>query len=150
MSLKIVKGVGTLVWGAGGILSAPAGAIIDSLQLTPKNGAPIEIEGNEGRAAFEVLIVDGFNGKVSLLYDDTKNWPVEGANATLAIPFKGSSANTIPFGVSDATLNPNGAAYANGVVTYTVLIGGGPTLGYNKKKEATISYDVTYRPDVAV
>ena len=145
MSLKIVKG-GTIVWGTGNIAgnAIPAGAIIDSIQLTPKNGAPIEIEDNDGLAWSEVVLRDGFNAKVAAIYDDSKNWPIAGANAALAIAFKGSSANAIPFGEG------NGAAFANGVVTYTCLIASDPELGYNKKKEATISYNLTYRPNVAV
>ena len=143
MALKQIKGIGTIVWGTSGILNAPAGAIVQSLSLTPKNGEPIEIEDNDGIAAVEVLLRDGFNGKLSVLYDGAKTWPVEGANAALAIPFNGASANAIPFGEG------NGASYANGVVTYTVLIAS-VAPSFNKKKEATMDYNVTYRPNVAV
>ena len=143
MALKVIKGIGTIVWGTGGILAAPAGAIVDSLQLTPKNGEPIEIEDNDGLAAVEVLLRDGFNGKITCLYDAAKTWPVEGANAALAIPYNGASANAIPFGEG------NGAAYANGVVTYTTLVAS-VSPAYAKKKEAMIDIAVTYRPNVTV
>ena len=119
MPLKTVKG-GTIVWGTGNIAgnAIPAGAIIDSIQLTPKNGAPIEIEDNDGLAWAEVVLRDGFNAKVAAIYDDSKTWPMAGGNAALAIAFKGSSANAIPFGEG------NGATVAIGVVTCASLCGG--------------------------
>ena len=143
MALLQIKGIGTIVWGAGNILNAPAGAIVESLSLTPKNGEPIEIEDNNGLAAVEVLLRDGFNGKIGVLYDSNKSWPVEGANGVLNIPFNGANANAIPFGEG------NGASYANGVVSYTVLIAS-VAPSFAKKKEAMMEYNVTYRPNVAV
>lgn len=148
MALRQIKGLGTIVWGTGGVLNAPAGAILESISLTPKNAEPIEIEDNDGITAFEVLLRDGFNGKISAMYDATKSWPICGANASLAIPFNGAAANTIPFG--EPGTNGGTATYANGVVTYTVLIASEPTLNYAKKKEGMIEYNVTYRPNVAV
>ncbi|MGA3266834.1 MAG: hypothetical protein ABSE16_08425 [Verrucomicrobiota bacterium] len=145
MALVQIKGTPAIFWGASGILGAPAGAIVDSLQLTPKNGEPIEIEDSNGLAANEVLLRDGFNGKISCLYDASKLWPVEGANAALAIPFNGAGANAIPFGESSV----NGAVYANNAVTYTVLVASVSPV-YAKKKEAMIDLNVTYRPNVQV
>ena len=149
MPLVQTKGNGTIVWGTSGIAgnSIPAGAIISSVKLTPKNGAPIEIEDNNGIAAFEVLLRDGFNGKVTQLYDATKTYPVEGANCTIAMNWAGANANAIPFGEPQA--NGGAATVANGVVTYTCLIASmGPT--YEKQKEAYVDWDITYRPGVAV
>ena len=143
MGLKIIKGIGTIVWGTGGILAAPAGAIVDSLQLTPKNGEPIEIEDGDGIAAVEVLLRDGFNGKVAVMYDQAKTWPVEGANVAMAIPFNGANANSVPFGEG------NGATVANGVVTYVCLVAS-VSPSYKKKGEAMVDLSVTYRPNVAV
>lgn len=143
MGLTQIKGIATIVWGTGGILSIPAGAIVESLQLTPKNAEPIEIEDNNGIAAIEVLLRDGFNAKAALVYDSAKTWPVEGANCTLAVGWNGSAANAIPFGEG------NSASWANGVVTYTCLIASvSPT--YAKKKEQMVDFNLTFRPNVAV
>lgn len=149
MSLVITKGNGTIVWGTSGIANGgiPAGAIIQSLKLTPKNGSPIEIEDNNGIAAFEVILRDGFNGKITQLFDGAKTYPIEGANCTIAISWPGATANAIPFG--EAAANGGTANYAANTVTYTCLIAAiGPS--YEKKKEAYIDWDVTYRPGVAV
>jgi hypothetical protein len=143
MALVQIKGTPAIVWGASGILGAPAGAIVDSLQLTPKNGEPIEIEDSSGLAAVEVLLRDGFNAKVNCLYDSGKNWPIEGANAALAIPYAGAAANSIPFGEG------NGAVYAANAVTFTCLVASVSPV-YTKKKEAMIDLNLTYRPNVAV
>jgi hypothetical protein len=147
MPLKQIKGIGTIVWGAGSVLSGgiPAGAIIDSLQLTPKNGEAIEIEDNDGVCAVEVLLRDGFNGKASILYDAAKSWPVEGANCAVAMNWNGANANAIPFGES----NCNMASYANGVVTYTCLITS-VSPAYKKKGEKMVDFAITYRPNTAV
>lgn len=144
MALKQIKGIGTIVWGTGGILSAPAGAILESLSLTPKNGEPIEIEDNDGLAIVQVLLRDGFNAKANVMYDSAKTWPLEGANATLAINYTGAAANAIPFGEG------NGASFANGVVSYVVLVAAAPALNYAKKKEGMMEFNLTYRPQVAV
>lgn len=142
MALLKITGNGTIVWGGGGILSAPAGAIVESLQLTPKNGEPIEIEDNTGLALVEVLLRDGFDAKISCLYDNAKAWPVEGANAALAIPFNGAAANAVPFGEGNA------ATVANGVVTYTCLVCS-VSPAYAKKKEALIDINLRYRPQIS-
>ena len=143
MALKQIKGIGTIVWGTSGLLNAPAGAIVQTLSLTPKNGEPIDIEDNDGIAAVEVLLRDGFNGKVGVLYDANKSWPIEGANAVLNIPFNGANPNAIPFGEG------NQASYANGVVSYTVLVAS-VAPAFAKKKEGMMEYAVTYRPNVSV
>ena len=143
MALKIIKGSGTIVWGTGGSLAAPAGGIVDSLQLTPKTGEPSEIEAGDGIAAVEVILRDGFNGKAAVLYDQAKTWPIEGANANVAIPFNGANANAVPFGES------NQATVANGIVTYVCLVAS-VSPAYKKKGEAMVDINLTYRPNVAV
>lgn len=149
MALQQIKGNGTIVWGTANIAgnSIPAGAIISSIKLTPKNGAPIEIEDNNGIAVFEIILRDGFNGKVTQLFDATKTYPVEGANCTIAISWPGAAANAIPFG--EPGVNGGNANYAANVVTYTCLIAAiAPS--YEKKKEAYVDWDITYRPNVNV
>ncbi len=145
MALKNIKGIGTIVWGTGSILgnAIPAGALIESISITPKNGEPIEIEDNDGISAIEVILRDGFNAKVNVMYDSGKSWPIEGANASIAIPFNGANANAIPFGEG------NGATYANGVVTYVCGIVAPPQLNYAKKKEGLMEYELRYRPNIA-
>ena len=146
MALLNIKGTGTLVWGTGSVVTGngiPAGAIIDSLQLTPKNSAPIDVEDNNGITAFEVLLRDGFNGKASVLYDDTKSWPVEGANCVVNVRWNGANANAVPFGEGNAV------SYANGVVSYTCLIAS-ISPAYTKKKEKLVDFSIHFRPNVSV
>ncbi|MDE2105495.1 MAG: hypothetical protein KGL39_50175 [Patescibacteria group bacterium] len=149
MPLKQIKGIGTIVWGTAGVLggSIPAGSIVQSIRLTPKNAAPIEIEDNDGITAFQILLRDGFNAKASVLYDASKSYPVEGANATLALNWNGALANAVPFG--EPGTNGGTATVANGVATYTTLIVG-VSPGFEKKKEMMVDIDLTYRPNVAV
>jgi hypothetical protein len=147
MPLRQIKGIGTIVWGTGGIAGGangvPAGALIESITITPKNGEPIEIEDNDGLAAIQVILRDGFDAKVNVMYDGAKVWPQAGGNAALAISFNGANANAIPFGEG------NGATYANGVVTYTCGVVADPQLNYAKKKEGLMEFPLRYRPNVA-
>jgi hypothetical protein len=141
----IIKGITTIVWGTNNGLAAPAGAIVESLTLTPKNGSPIEIEDNNGLGAVEVELTDGFNAKASVMYDDAKVWPIEGANVALNIRYNGAAANSVPFGASSV----GQSVYANGVVTYTCLVVSvEPALA--RKKEAMLTLNLTYRPNIAV
>lgn len=146
MSLVIIKGVPSIIWGTSNTVGTnmPAGATVESLRLTPKNGSPIEIEDNNGLAENMVLLRDGFNGKISALYDSSKTWPVEGANVGLVIPYTGAAANAIPFGestVSSAVYNTNAVTY------YCTLISIEPN--YTRKKEAMIDFNLAYRPEIA-
>jgi hypothetical protein len=142
MSLIVIKGSPTITWGTSNTLGIPAGAIVESVRFTPKNGSPIEIEDNNGIAANLVLLRDGFNAKVSCLYDGSKSWPVEGANVALTAAINGASANSYPFGEGNA------ASCANGVVTYyCTLTGVEPS--YHRKKEEMIELNLSYRPNVS-
>ena len=102
MSNVIIKGTPSLKWGTSNGLGTPAGAIVQSLRLTPKNGSPIDIEDNDGIAANLVLLRDGFNAKATVMYDAAKTWPVEGANVALNASINGASANSYPFGEGNA------------------------------------------------
>ncbi len=145
MSNLTIKGTPSIVWGTANTLgnTAPAGAIVESLRLTPKNGSPIaDIEDNNGASANLVLLADGFAGKVSCLYDNAKSWPVEGANVALVIPYMGANANAIPFGAGNA------ASYASNAVTYyCTLVSVEPN--FTRKKEAMIDLNLAYRPNVS-
>ena len=118
------------MWGTDNFMASPAGAIIESGTITPKNGEPIEIEDNQGFAAVEVILDDGFNAKVSAMYDTAKVWPQVGANVTVNLP--------------------NTASNSGNTVSYVCLVGAQPEIAENRKKEAMISFALTYRPGVAV
>jgi len=144
-----IKGSPAIVWGTGNVMNSAtanafAGAVVESLSITPKNAEPIEIEGNDGTACNEIILLDGFNAKANVLYDSSKVWPIEGANATLALPYS-AGANTALFGAGTG----NGVTIANGVATYTVLVAS-VAPGLKRKGEATLDISLTYRPNVAV
>ena len=142
MSTTLIKGTPAIVWGTKNGLGAPVGAIVESMRLTPKNGSPIEIEDNNGIAANLVILRDGFNGKVSVLYDSSKTWPVEGANVALVATINGANATSYPFGEGNAA-----NATANGVITYyCVMVSLEPA--YQRKKEMMIDLNLAYRPNV--
>lgn len=141
MSNVVIKGTPTIKWGTSNTLGAPAGAIVESARLTPKNGSPIEIEDNDGIAAVLVQLRDGFNGKVSCLYDAAKEWPVEGANVAFTVAINGANANSYPFGEGNA------ANCANGVVTFYCLCASIEP-AYQRKKEQMIDLNLVYRPNV--
>ncbi len=149
MSLLIIKGAPALSWGTGGTISDAnaanglAGAVVDSLQITPKNSEPIDIEGNNGITTNLVLLVDGFNAKITTMFDSTKVYPVEGANANITIGYSGANTTNIPFGAG------NGANYNANTVTYTVLVAS-ISPAYKKKGEYMIDFNLVYRPNVAV
>src|SRR5437879_6242115 len=86
MPSAILKGINTIVWGTDNLLGSPAGAIVESGAITPKNGEPIEIENNPGFGAVAVILDDGFNAKIQCLYDKAKAWPTTAtANVVLTL-----------------------------------------------------------------
>lgn len=142
MSLIIIKGSPTITWGTSNTLGAPAGAIVESARITPKNGSPIEIEDNNGIAANLVILRDGFNAKIACLYDGSKSWPVEGANVALTASVNGASANSYPFGEGNAaSINGNTITY------FCSLVSIEPS--YHRKKEEMIELNLAYRPNVS-
>jgi hypothetical protein len=122
------QGLATIVWGTDNMLATPAGAIIESGKITPKNGAPIEIEDNNGFAISAVILDDGFDAKFSLLYDTAKAYPDSNAKVVVNLP---------------NTLAANGNSIA-----YNCWVGATPELDQNRKKEAMISFTVLYRPGI--
>ena len=145
--MVIIKGTPAIVWGTGSTLGGAnslGGCVVDSLQLTPKNGEPIDIEGNDGMTSNLVLLVDGFNAKASVMYDSSKQYPGEGANAAITIGFNGL-ANAVPFGASSV----NGTVVNGSSVTYTVLVAS-ISPAYKKKGELMVDFNLVYRPNVAV
>jgi hypothetical protein len=130
MPSPTIKGISTIVWGTDNLMATPAGAIIESGTITPKNGEPIEIDDNNGFTAVEVILDDGFNAKVHCLYDKAKVWPQVSANVVLNLP--------------------NTASNSGNTVAYTCLVGAMPELTQNRKKEAMIQFSLHYRPGVSV
>ena len=122
-----IKGLTTIVWGTNNSLGSPAGAIVESISITPKNGEPIaDIENNDGASATLVLLKDGFSAKVTTVYDSNKAWPDWGDNVGLNLPTPNSNASTMFF---------------------CICVDDVPALA--RKKEATMEISLVYRPGVA-
>lgn len=124
----VIKGITTIVWGTESQFGSPAGAIVESIAVTPKNPTGLgEVENGDGAGVVDVLLDDGFDAKITCVYDKAKTWPATGAAVTLTIPSLGGTGTT---------------AYA----CYTL---GQPEIGTNRKKEATITYNLRYRPGIS-
>lgn len=121
----------TLVWGVKGGANFGAnavnGSLLETLQLTPKNGSPIDIEDSDGFSAALVGLKDGFDGKATALYDSAKQMPAEGDTITVVAP------NTAANGTGTANLNCTFWSWS---------------FSRNKKKEATIELTFTNRPGI--
>lgn len=125
-----IKGLTTIVWGTNNSLGAPAGAIVESISLTPKNGEPIaDIENNDGASATLVLLKDGFTAKVGVVFDSAKAWPDWGDNVGLTLPTVGGNANAAP------------------TTFCCICVDDVPALA--RKKEASLEISLVYRPGVA-
>jgi hypothetical protein len=122
----VIKGITTIKWGTGSNLGTPSGAIVESIRVTRKNGAPIEIEGNDGFAAALVFLNDGFNATITCLYDTAKTWPADGSAVSLTLPKLGAAGGTETFACWCASSTPD----------------------LSRKREATVTLELIYRPDV--
>lgn len=123
-----IKGTPSIVWGTEGQLGSPGGAIVDSITATPKNATGLgEIENGDGAGVVDVLLDDGFDAKISCVYDKNKTWPVTGAPVSLIIPSLGGTATS----------------------TYVCYVTGMPEVTTSKKKEAMINYTLRYRPGIS-
>ena len=121
----IIRGVTTIVWGTQSKLGGPTGAIVESIDITPKNANPIqEIENGDGAAVANVMLDDGFDAKISCVYDSAKSWPATNTTVTVTIP-----------GMSGSP--------------YTTFVTGTPQVTMGRKKEAMISFNLRYRPGIA-
>ena len=124
----VIKGVTTIVWGTSGQLGSPAGAIVESIAITTKNASGIgEIENGDGAGVVDVLLDDGFEAKVTCVYDTAKTWPATGAAVTLTMPTPTGSGGTTPY-----------ACYVTGT----------PEVNTSRKKEATIMIPLKFRPGI--
>lgn len=124
MGTPIKKGLTTIHWGSGSTTSgALAGAVIQRATFTPKNSDPIEIEDNDGFAKTLVLLEDGFNATVECLYDSAISWPAVGDVVSLQRPDDDAPLNCLLVSREEAK---------------------------ERKREATLSMRLVYRPDVAL
>jgi hypothetical protein len=129
----VIKGVTTIGWAAAGanLLTAPAGAILESIDISPKNSGPlVEIENIDGAAVSLIYLSDGFDAKVTAVYDTNKVWPTEFANVNLHMP----------------VMDPNGANVPTNKTFLTTLANN--PLKFTRKKEAMIELTLNYRPGV--
>lgn len=122
-----LSGTTTILWGTEGSLS---GAVVESLSITPKNAGPIgEIEDGNGATVANIMLDDGFDAKVTCLFDKAKTWPTLGAAVTLAIP---------PYNGGLGTVAANTACF----------VSGNHEISMTRKKEATITLNLRYRPGI--
>lgn len=134
MPSPALKGLTTIIWGTNPGMNTVGGAIVETLRVTPKNGSPIEIEDNNGFAAIAVLLDDGFDASTTCVYDANKSWPNIGANVMLQLPSWTSN------------MGGNVTAWSN----YNCFVGATPELDLARKREATISHKLIYRPGIPV
>jgi hypothetical protein len=119
------KGVTTIKWGTDDVLTNAAftSAVVIRMTATPKNGDPIEIEGNQGFAHALVLLDDGFNATVECLYDSAITWPTVGSTTTLKRPGDGAALTCLVTSIER---------------------------GAERKREATLTMRLVYRPDISL
>jgi hypothetical protein len=127
MPSPTIKGVTTIKWGTSARLPGAAftNAVVMRFTITPKNGAPIEIEDNEGFAKVMVLIDDGFDAVAECLFDTAITWPSVGDTVQVKRP------------------NPNAEAALNTLLT-------GIEQSSERKRETTITMRLSYRPGVSL
>jgi hypothetical protein len=122
-----IKGVTTLVWGTEGRLGSPAGAIVEYINIKPKNPTGLgEIENGDGAAVADVLLSDGFDASVNCLEDTGKAWPAVGDWVTLT--------------------KPNGSG--TGTTAYFCYVPGDPDQALARKKEGMKTLALRYRPGI--
>ncbi len=122
-----------IAWGTANTASGnngnvlPSGMILETLQVTPKNADPIDIEDGNGFTAIQVGLKDGFNAKASGVYDANKIMPAEGDTIVLVVP-KSDGANT-------GTQNVNCTFWSWGLTR-------------SRKKEKMVELNFTHRPQM--
>ena len=122
-----LKGVTTLVWGTLGVLGSPAGCIVESIRVTPRNASFIgEVENGDGAVVMAALLVDGFSAQVEVAYDTAKTWPAEGDPVVLTIGKTGAAGGTV---AANCCLVSYGQSYM-------------------RKKEMMISINLESRPGI--
>jgi hypothetical protein len=121
-----LKGITTIKWGSGASMGTPSTALVQSGRITPKNGMPVEIEDNNGFTAALVFLPDGFDAEVTMMYDTALTWPGQSDTVVLTLPKWGA---------------------AGGTQAFNCFVAADPSIDIERKREATISYKLIYRPN---
>lgn len=123
-----IRGTPAIVWGTQNRLNV-AGAIVESITITPKNGGPLtEIENGDGAGVSMVMLEDGFDATVRVVHDTNIAWPTLNANVVLSVPNAGG----------------NGA-----LTNFNTFVSGTPKPDLARKREAMYEIPLTYRPGIA-
>lgn len=121
----IKKGLTTISWGSSG--AAPAAplssAIVARASFTPKNGQAVEIEDNDGFTKAMVLLDDGFDATLEVVYDSAITWPAVGDTVQLRRPRDSGNLNCVLASIEDTV---------------------------ERKKEAMLSLRLHYRPNMTL
>ena len=129
----VFKGVSTLIWGTQSRLGTPSGAIVESIDITPKNPTGLgEIENGDGAGVADVLLDDGFDAKVTVVNDPAKTYPATGQAVTLVL----------------AQRSGGGSPNYTGSASFTCYITGDPDDKYARKKEGSRTLNLRYRPGI--
>lgn len=139
-SVKL-QGVPTMVWGVGGLDANGNsglgntfnGQIIESVSVKPVNGAPIEVEADQGFTKAAVFLDNGFDADVRLTIDGSKTYPTTmGTKVVIKLP---SLANV------NSHLTANWASY-------NCMLRSALPFDLSRKKEGMVTVPVMYRPDI--
>lgn len=125
MPSPTIKGLTTIKWGSSGSVTTAAltNAIVARMSASPKNGAAIEIEDNDGFAKAMVLLDDGFDATLECVYDSAITWPAVGATVTLQRPQDATALNCLLASIESV---------------------------HERKKEAMLTLKLHYRPGVTL
>lgn len=119
----ILKGITTITWGSGSMTqNGLATCIVESISY---KGKPVigRVEGNIGTEMAKVLVDDGFDATIKLLYDSSITYPVLGDTISLKSPIHASKLAVVVTGIDEDVA---------------------------RKKEAMWSCTVEYRPDLGL
>jgi hypothetical protein len=118
-----IKGLTTISWGTDGVLTDTAldtEVIVESLQVTPKVEVP-EIEDNDGFTVAEVILNNGFDAAVKVVFDTAVTWPVIGDVVRVKLPHIASAYECLLVSITPEAM---------------------------RKKEKMLTLNVQYRPGV--
>lgn len=122
----IIKGITTIRWGSASTIGTPSTVIVQSGRITPKNGAPIEIEDMNGFTNTLVFLDDGFDADLDVMYDTALTWPAVADTVALTLPKIGA---------------------VGGTQAYNCFMASFPPMNIERKKEAMITIKLIYRPN---
>lgn len=129
VNAPLIRGTTTILWGTNNRMNSPAGAIVESISITPKNSGPLtEIENNDGAGVGMVMLEDGFDATVRVVYDTNLAWPTLNANVVLSLPNVAS----------------NGA-----LANFNCFVSGSSKSDLGRKKEAMLEIPISFRPGIA-